>query len=290
MTPGLTMPNDNLAVETFHLDGQICSVYTPVSKIKSSQKKFLWPEIVADLLSGTGLDERAARSGRGGIFFFSDSRSPESIVVRQYRHGGLWRLLSGARFFSEGRFLSELKIHNQVSEIGVLVPQAVAVIVVKEESKPIFVNGYFVTLMLQGSFTLPEFLESAEAKTRLAIFFRIGDYLKKLHEHGIFYTDMHVKNILLTSAGEPCFIDFDKAKECPAPLPDRLRHKNLKRFLRSLEKYSSRGGRLTESDRAAFLLAYASDSQTYAKLFQKFGRALFWRSLVYRLGWLINRS
>ena len=290
MMSSRSLPIDNLIVTTFDLDEQLCSVYSTDDNLRSFAKQILWPEIVADLLVGKGLDGRAAQAGRGGIFFFSDSRSPESLVVRQYRHGGFWRFLSGARFFSRDRFLAELKVHNRAAELGVLVPEAVAVIVVEKACKGLFLNGYFATIRLQDSLTLPDFLESASRKTRLMIFSKIGNYLRILHEHGIFYTDIHVKNILLTSGGEPCFIDFDKSKEFKAPLSSALRQANIRRFLRSLEKYCHRGGRLTESDRAAFLIAYEPASETYVKLYQQLMRGLFWRRLFYRLGWWLNRS
>jgi 3-deoxy-D-manno-octulosonic acid kinase len=284
--PSDSLPEENLSVTTFSQDGQTCSVFTPESYIK----KFPWPEIIRDLRAGEGLDQRPSQAGRGGIFYFSGKRLPQPLVVRQYRHGGVWRFFSRARFFSPARFLTELRVHRRVAELGVPVPAAVAVIVLRKESRSVFVGGYFVTIRLQKSLTLPEFLESASGKIRLRIFFRLGGYLKKLHDNGIFYTDMHVKNILVTAAGEPWFIDFDKARELASPLSFRHRLANLKRFLRSLEKYRSRGGRLTESDQSAFLLAYAADSKSYAELFQKINRGLFWRRLVYRLGWLLNRS
>ncbi len=299
MFPSNFVTDKNFSSETFFLDGHFCSVYTckPAVKSesssvikKSSENIFAWSEIVADLLAGVGLDNETAQAGRGGIFFFSGHRVPAPVVVRQYRHGGFWRFFSGARFFSPNRFLLELKTHQLAAAIGIPVPEAVAVIVVKKEQQSVFVGGYFVTLRLPDCQILPDFLRSAVSRTRLDIFFKLGKYLNKLHEHGIFYTDMHVKNILVNSVGEPCLIDFDKSRNFEKPLSERLRRINLQRFLRSLEKYSSRGGRLTDSDRAAFLLAYASDSKGYAKIFRQLQRGLFWRQLIYRLGWLINRS
>ena len=290
------LPAQNFSSETFILDGHPCSVYTSkltiksLPVIKSPDNQFLWPEIIADLLAGVGLDNDTAQAGRGGIFFFSGRQVPAPVVVRQYRHGGFWRFLSGARFFSAKRFLVEFEIHQHAATIGIPVPEAVAVIVVKKEQQPVFVRGYFVTFRLPDCLTLPEFLRSAASQIRLNIFFKLGKHLRKLHDHGIFYTDMHVKNVLVNSAGEPYLIDFDKSRSFKKPLSERLRRVNLRRFLRSLEKYSSRGGYLTDSDRSAFLIAYAPDSKRYAKLYQQLRRGMFWRRLLYHLGWLINRS
>jgi tRNA A-37 threonylcarbamoyl transferase component Bud32 len=290
MTQSKSRTEKNLTVTSFTLDGRRCSVYVSDRRPQSLLNKFSWPQITADLVAGVGLDQQAAQSGRGGIFFFSGDRAATPLVVRQYRHGGFLRFLRGARFFSRKRFLAELKIHNQAAELGIPVPAAVAVIVTTEERSPFFVNGYFATLRLPDCGTLPEFLQEADSKTRLMIFARVGEYLKKLHENGIYYTDMQVKNILVTRSGIPYFIDFDKSRESEGPLSDVLRSANLRRFWRSLAKYSERGGCLTESDRAAFLTAYAADSNAYGKFYQQLQRGLFRRRLFYRLGWLINRS
>ncbi len=174
MIPSNFLPEQNFSSETFILDGYSCSVYTSNPAIKSPDNLFSWPEIVADLLAGVGLDNDTAQAGRGGIFFFSDRRVPAPLVVRQYRHGGFWRFLSGARFFSAKRFLSEFKTHQHAAAIAVPVPEAVAVIVVKKEQQPVFVSGYFVTFRLPDCLTLPDFLRSAPSQTRLNIFFKLG--------------------------------------------------------------------------------------------------------------------
>jgi len=290
MLPNNCLPDGNFTSETFVLDGHFCSVYTSKLSKKISENSFTWPEIVADLLAGIGLDNDTAQAGRGGIFYFSGRRVPAPVVVRQYRHGGFWRFLSGARFFSPKRFFLEFKTHQHVQMLGIPVPEALAVIVVKKVQQPVFVGGYFVTFRLPDCQTLPDFLRSASGEKRLNIFFKLGRYLSELHENGIFYTDMHVKNILVNSLGEPFLIDFDKSRNFENPLSEGFRLKNLRRFLRSLEKYCIRGGRLIDSDRAAFLLAYAPDSKCYAKFFRRLQRGLFIRCLFYRCGWLINRS
>ncbi len=276
--------NSSLIVEN-----QLCSVYTPRHSFLENDT-FPWQKIVEDLLAGHGLAEPVAEMGRGGIFFLSGGHLPYPIVVRQYRHGGLGRFLSGARFFSKRRFLSELKLHEVVSELGISTPQALAVIVVKKEPKSIFINGYYVTRRLSDSVGLPEFLEQSGAPSRLKIAFEIGTYLRQLHENGFFYTDMHVKNILVGPDGEIFFIDFDKAEQFSAPLSSYRRRANLYRFLRSVEKYYHRGGKLTDTDRAAFLIAYEPDPKKYAKLYRKLALGLSWRRLFYKLGWWLNRS
>ncbi|MCD6292395.1 MAG: hypothetical protein J7M09_02925 [Deltaproteobacteria bacterium] len=278
-------------VSHLNVDDQSCSVYTPqIPAIFLEDSLFPWPEVVAEVLAGHGLDELAADMGRGAIFFLSGGKLPFPIVVRQYRHGGLLRFLSGARFFSRQRFLTELRLHLRVQRLGLAVPPALGVIVVEKGLKSFFVNGYYVTGRLQNSISLVEFLETSEARGRLQMAYDIGAGLRRLHEHGIFYTDMHVKNILVGPRGKLYFIDFDKAKSERSPLSGRRRRANLYRFLRSVEKYCCRGGKLLAVDRAAFLTAYEPDPKKYDKLFRQLGLGLFWRHCFYHFGWWLNRS
>ncbi len=278
----------NLA-STLRVNNQFCYIYAPPQTFLADDP-VLRQRVVEEVLSGQGSVEPSAGMGRGGIFFLSGDWLLCPIVVRQYRHGGLWRFLSGARFFTRHRFLAEFKLHSLAGRLGIPTPEALGVIVVKRGAKSIFVNGYYVTRRLPNISGLPEFLEQVGAATRLRIAFEIGDYLRKLHEHGIFYTDLHVKNILVVPEGGIFFIDFDKAKQFRAPLSGFRRRANLYRFLRSVEKYSFRGGKLTDSDRSAFLIAYEPDPEEYSKLYRKLGFGLAWRGLFYKFGWWLNRS
>ena len=284
-----TSPEGLNLVSTLRVNNQFCYIYSPLQNFLVDDS-VPWQRVVEEVFSGQGLVDPSAGMGRGGIFFLSGDWLPCPIVVRQYRHGGLWRFLSGARFFTRHRFLAELKLHTLVRRMGIPVPEELGVIVAKKGLKSIFVNGYYVTRRLPNSIGLPEFLEQTGAVNRLRIVFEIGDCLRKLHEHGIFYTDMHVKNILVGPEGGIFFIDFDKAKQYQAPLSGFRRRVNLYRFLRSVEKYCYRGGKLTDADHSAFLIAYEPDPEEYSKLYRQLGFGLAWRRLFYKLGWWLNRS
>jgi len=147
-----------------------------------------------------------------------------------------------------------------------------------------------VTRRLSETVGLPEFLEKSGTSVRLKTAFMLGHNLRKLHDHGIFYTDMHVKNILVGPDAQIFFIDFDKARQFRAPLSSYRRRLNLYRFLRSVEKYCHRGGTITAADRTAFLIAYEPDSEKYVKLYRQLALGLSWRGLFYKFGWWLNRS
>ncbi|MBN2810204.1 MAG: hypothetical protein JXR80_11985 [Deltaproteobacteria bacterium] len=282
------LPEGLCPVASFLVNDQVCAVYAAtLSPCKNNE--FPWRKIVEDLLAGQGLVAAAAALGRGRIFFLDAEPLSLPLVVRQYRHGGLWRFLTGGRFFSKRRFLNELAVHQAVSTLGIATPAALAVIVVKKRAS-LFVNGYYVTRRLSAVVELPEFLRGANASIRLQVAFKLGGYLRKLHEHGIFYTDMHVKNILVGAEGQIFLLDFDKADQSGAPLAARRCRANLCRFFRSVDKYCSRGGKFTDTERAAFLLAYEPDAAAYARLRRELTVAFFWRRIFHQFGWWLNRS
>ncbi|MBN2705461.1 MAG: hypothetical protein JXR89_03350 [Deltaproteobacteria bacterium] len=284
-------PSGIVRVSTFLVDHQACSVFLPSLPDGFAPGAGLpWQDLAHDLLAGCELAHAAAQNGRGAIFTFTDRRFAEALVLRKYRHGGLWRFFSGDRFFSCRRFLTELKIHSRLKEMGFPVPDPLGVLVVKKRKGLSFVNGYFATKLLPGVITLSQYLQNSGGVERLRLALELGRQIRKLHDTGIFYTDLHIRNILVDAQGNLFLIDFDKAGEFPGPLSPRLRRFNLYRFIRSIDKFCSRGGRLGDVERSAFLQSYEPEPIAYAELFQTLSRGLFWRRFFYRPGWWFNRS
>jgi 3-deoxy-D-manno-octulosonic acid kinase len=62
---------------------------------------------------------------------------------------------------------------------------------------------------------------------------RAGALIRRIHELGVYHTDLHVKNILLDRDMNPWIIDLDNAYRFEI-LPDFMRKTNLRRFIRSL--------------------------------------------------------
>ncbi|HDS15859.1 MAG TPA: hypothetical protein ENN66_04460 [Proteobacteria bacterium] len=284
-------PSGIVRVSTFLVERQTCSVYlSSLPDGSVSGEGLPWQELAHDLLAGRGLALEAAQNGRGAIFTFTDRRFAEALVLRKYRHGGLWRFFSGDRFFSCRRFLTELKVHSRLKEMGFPVPAPLGVLVVKKRKGLSFVNGYFATKLLPGVITLSQYLQHSGGVERLRLALALGRQIRKLHDMGIFYTDLHIRNILVDVQGNLFLIDFDKAREFPEPLSARFRRANLYRFMRSIDKFCFRGGRFGEVERSAFLQSYEPEPVAYAKLFQTLSRGLCWRRFFYRPGWWFNRS
>ena len=281
------------ASSCLQINGQTCLIYETAFRFPQEiDSSSFWSRIMAAVLSGRNRSSRAGAAGRGAVCFFS---GPElglsfAVAVRQYRHGGLLRRLAGERFLSRHRFLRELEVHQRVLRLGVPAPQPLGVVAVS--SGRWGWRGYFVSCWLPESVSLAGFLGSAPVAARLRVLASIGFRLCRLHDAGIYYTDLQVLNILVGPGPdhEVFFIDFDKSTRSSSPLTARRRRANLYRFLRSLEKFASRGGRWTASEQAAFLQAYEPDPRKYLELCRKLGRGLAWRRLFYRPGWWLNRS
>ena len=243
-------------------------------------------------MAGRDRSRAAGEAGRGAVFILEGESLGRdfAVVVRQYRHGGLLRGLLGDRFLNARRFLEELIIHRRVRELGLPAPEPLGVIVVQEKAGRPGRKGYYVTRRLDGVQGLPEYLVRATPQRRRQLAAELGARLRCLHEDGIFYADLQVRNLLVDRSGELFFIDFDKSKRFSGPLSPARRRANLYRFARSMEKYRLRGGRLSNLDRIIFLQAYEPDPERYRALFAGLGRGLFWRRLFYRPGWWVNRS
>jgi len=275
------------------INGKSCLIHEAGSRFPEElDSASFWPRIMTAALSGRNRSSRAGAAGRGAVCFFS---GPElglsfAVAVRQYRHGGLLRRLAGERFFSRRRFLRELEVHQRVLQLGIPVPQPLGVVAVSSGRRGWW--GYFASRWLAESVSLAGFLGVAPAEARLRAMAVIGSRLRRLHDDGIYYADLQVLNILVGPGPdhEIYFIDFDKSTRSASPLTARRRRANLYRFFRSLEKFASRGGRWTPSERAALLQAYETDPRKYLELCRSLGRGLVWRRLFYRPGWWLNRS
>jgi tRNA A-37 threonylcarbamoyl transferase component Bud32 len=280
-------PSSVAPLPAFRLGQSTLTVHAP-----DGAEKLPWREIAARVLAGCDRSAAAGKTGRGAVFMLPGRELGLcfDVVVRQYRHGGLLRGLRGDGFGNRDRFLEELKVHLRVRELGLPAPEPLGVIVVEGGVAGDGVQGYYATRRLEGVSGLPEYLAGASPGRRRQLAAELGRRLRRLHDEGIFYADLQVRNLLVDDSGELYFIDFDKSTWSAGPLPAARRRANLYRFARSLEKYRRRGGKVSPLDRIIFLQAYEPDPESYRSLFNALARGLGWRSLFYQLGWRLNRS
>ena len=90
----------------------------------------LYADFLYEILSGIirerpeNVNMRSVTAGRGRIFFVQ-LPDGEEIVVRPYRHGGMFGQVRGWDFSSPGRFISELILTEKAREAKITVLQPV---------------------------------------------------------------------------------------------------------------------------------------------------------------------
>ena len=200
----------------------------------------LQQEIGFDIcLNQCGKTEKSTYEGRGALRAVRLSDG-ETALVRQYRHGGTFRSLTGAWLFSwPPRPFRELVITEELRRRGLPTVEVYAACVSRGCGP--FYHGWFVTKELRGAVDLWSALQQGllnrfgeEATLRA-----VADSIRAMHREGVFHSDLNLKNILVRqeSAGVASYIiDFDKAKLLLGKLPTELAKKNLDRLLRSVRK------------------------------------------------------
>jgi serine/threonine protein kinase len=183
--------------------------------------------------------EESAYEGRGALrtVRFSDG---ETALVRQYRHGGTFRSLTGAWFFAwPPRPFRELVITEDLRRRGLLTVEVFAACVSRGFGP--FYHGWFVTKELGGAVDLWSAMQQGliQRLGEEAALRAVAASIRAMHREGVYHSDLNLKNILLRqeSTGVASYIiDFDKAKLFLGKLPAELVTNNLNRLLRSARK------------------------------------------------------
>jgi len=208
----------------------------------------------------------------------------DAIVVRRNLHGGLIGRFLGDLFLDSTRPHRELFITWRLRTAGISTLDPIASIT--EKAGP-FWRGYLITRYLARARDLVSFLEGGGSRgERLLVARRAGELLRRVHDMGILHADLQLKNFLVED-GKVYLIDFDRAREI-IPLPLSLRFNNLFRLLRSVEKYRSKGLKISLREMVAFWIGYSRREIPFRKGLHKRLRFQPLRGTLWRLGWLIE--
>jgi hypothetical protein len=172
------------------------------------------------------------------------------LVVKGYRHGGLFGRLLPARYLSPARALRAIAASDSARRAGVPAPLVVAG--AAERAFPLGCRLYEVSLEIPGSEPLDKALRldggssaplppGARSRRRLLIE-ACGRSVRALHEAGIDHRDLNLANLLAAEGPrgpEVQVIDYDGAR-LGAPLPLRRRLRALQRLYRSAVKLHPR--------------------------------------------------
>jgi 3-deoxy-D-manno-octulosonic acid kinase len=183
-----------------------------------------------DLLRVHGpLGEESTLRGRSMIRIIEPD-----LVVRALMHGGLFRHITGKYFVSPARTLREIQISSFLVSRGIRTPEILGVRILE---KGFFCNIDVISRLVPDSTDLLAYMETTRDDGG-QVLMESGKIIRRLHNLGVYHTDLHVKNLLLDSGKTLWILDLDKAYRF-STLPGFLKRLNIKRFFRSLEKWSA---------------------------------------------------
>jgi serine/threonine protein kinase len=216
----------------------------------------------------------------------------QSMVLRQYSHGGLLRAITGNLYLFGARSFRELALTEEIRTCGI--PTIISIGAIHHRISFPFYQAYFLSLEVPRAMDLAQYLQQIgpnpspenlllKRKTIRSAGFLICQF----HQAGFFHSDLQIKNILVTG-DQLLLIDFDRSYRKPA-LSVRKRVKNLLRLNRSAEKWKRLGLSITRTDRWRFFLAYAGSDKKIRETMKKALRTYSLRFLFYRFGWGLGR-
>ncbi|MBM3988707.1 MAG: hypothetical protein FJ294_12215 [Planctomycetes bacterium] len=239
-------------------------------------------------LASDGRGRTAELKGRHAVVLLGPPG--RELVVRRFTHGGLLRLLTGARFADPRRPFAELVMSERLAAAGVRTPEVVAA-----RARRASAFGWelaLVTRRVVGARDGGELLAAAACDElppgeRASACAAAGALVARLHALGFLHADLHPLNMLFARDGNPWLLDLDRSR-FESTLDSDTRARNLARLHRYVERRRARGEfQLSRTDRARFLCAYEPDRERrramLAAVAREFERTLRWHQLGWRL-------
>lgn len=187
-------------------------------------------------------DTDAVKIGRGTYQTIPVAgNNGERLVVRNYRHGGLFGKLSGGVFYNKKRPVHEVAVNEIAFKNNV--PSAEVVAIIKRRFCGLFYKADFVTREITDAVDLVQLITESSLifiqRFKRPIIRALAKLVRNMHDAGIFHADLHLKNILVKHDADGEFhsyiIDLDKSVVAET-LNINQRIKNLRRLDRSIEK------------------------------------------------------
>jgi len=259
-----------------------------------------WKEIL--LKAGIGNPESfLKRTGAGSDDYYGRSALriidlPESAqgraVIRHYQRGGKVQNFVKDIYWGRSRPLQELWIGHRAMAEGIPTAEILAACHTTIFWK--LHRGDLISKEIEHGKDLATYLAALsqplsaknmlQKRETIAI---VGTLIRKMHDVGIFHGDLNLKNIVLqfrTDGNIRCYIiDFDKSSFL-APLPEKMRVRNLLRLNRSAEKFKNQGLPITRSDVLRFLQAYYQKPRDLRVLFRDLNSQYRRHMRYHRLG------
>lgn len=186
-------------------------------------------------------------------------------VVRHARRGGFVRHFTADHFLGRRpRFVREIALARRLAGKGIA-------------TAPVLAGIAYPTLLGHTADVATERLDGTDlaalifgqdpptGEARTAALTAVGRLVRRLHKAGFVHRDLQLKNVLILrgtgrrgdgESGQAALLDVDTCVE-KSPRDHAAHLANIRRFLRSWEKWNRlEGERLTADDRRLFLAAY----------------------------------
>jgi hypothetical protein len=212
--------------------------------------------LAAGVASPETLRTRASATYEGrGRPFGVEVPGAGRVFVRQYRHGGALRRVTGELYRGDGRFVAELAALVRAARAGVRVVEPLGVV-----SLPAGLGlrrGWLLAREAPGAVDVLTFLvRRPEPAKRRAVLEAAGRAIRALFDAGFEHPDLHLKNLLVAPDGDVLVLDFDGVRE-KSELPRERRLAALFRFDRYAAKQAAAGRPVSRADRMRVLKSCA---------------------------------
>jgi 3-deoxy-D-manno-octulosonic acid kinase len=216
---------------------------------------------LADASVRAALFARGPRRGRGrtpSVALAGGAR----MVLRRYRHGGLFGALTRALLLGPQRALAELRVSAAARDAGAPVPPVLC-LVLWPVLGPLW-SGVIGTLEVPAAREAGAWLgASATRAARIELARQVGEAVRALHDAGVEHRDLQLGNILVSSESpRVVLVDLDRAIFHAGEVPLSRRAQNLGRLVRSAHKTGLWRARVGPRERAAFAAGYARGDRT----------------------------
>ncbi len=205
---------------------------------------------------------RATARGRGTTPVIPVNRDLQ-MILRRYRHGGIFAALTGTLFWGPQRALRELDVTARAEASAAPVPHALC-LVLWPVAGPLW-SALIGTRMESQSLDLLEALRLPEDRgARRRLVCEVGGAVRRLHDAGVEHHDLQLRNILVTRETQRriVVVDLDRARfHVRGTMPPNRRARNLGRLARSAVKEGLLPGVLGRRELAAFIAAYTTGNR-----------------------------
>ncbi len=200
------------------------------------------------------INDAVLQHGRGKVHGFEYNEI--NLVLRHYRRGGVPAKFINDKYLwtslAKSRAMREMEILFTMHEAGLPVPRPAAAHI---HRNGLTYQADIITVLIPNAKTLSSML--VESSVSSEDWQRVGQVIKKFHQHNCHHADLNAHNIMLDQQKEVYLIDFDRS--IVKASSGKWKMQNLERLKRSLEKLanSNKGFHYNPTDFSLLMQGYA---------------------------------